>query len=415
MPVMLGKVLNGGVMNAVTSGGTPTPPTSPVLQNFLPTNTINFKKMINDVKAGTGSRHAACCGNSTKHGTGANGTAFGVPTGISAASRLRSSIYLWAPLLAALYGITVSIDNFWGDGGWGLPVTNVTVVDPRITTVATPTISSSQMGPGGNALATTNTTTGWVFTPTSGRQFDSFTVFYVDTGGAISLTGDVDLTPHVIATQVSGNVYMAKVTFSGLQNSVTFKATTASGLRLQGGFCETNGLVMLHVHNMGWVGSTTALWASTTAQKDPATYINLLAPSIVLFGEDINDPYAAVTPAAHQTNIQNFFASVINANTDGVLWTDHYPASSDVDGASGAPTLAALQASFAASMAAGTALNIPQALTQLRYGSYFNQHTTLNYMWDTKHMLSNLAGPTVGYVDQATNILMPMTAAALAA
>lgn len=379
------------------------------LTGFTAANTVNAKKVINDVKNGVGSRHIAFCGNSTKAGWGANGTSFGVPTALLDGSRRAlGQGTQWAGLLAAKYGITVSVDNFWGDAGWNIPFSNLTTFDPRISITGTVSFSSTLAGPGGRAWLTQDTTSTITFTP--GSTFTSLTLFYGSTGQTFNIKGDNDPTSY-LGIAGSGNGAATKTTFnfSAPCSSVTFKGTTATGFRILGGFTETAGRTVLHLQNMGWGNSITTQWASTSVGAAPRDAINLLAPSLIMFGEDINDPNTGVSATTHTTNLTNFFNNVKKTGTDVILYMDHFSASLDVDGVAGHATLANILATQTASRTVASNLGIPLVDTPSVYQSYARQKTTLGFMYDVSHFLS------VGQTDQATNILMPMAAVMLAA
>ncbi len=277
--------------------------------NFKPSNTRQWRKVLANVRSGTGPAKLACVGDSTTAGQGAN-------TGTNG---LTGACLLSYPTLLAIALnkiIPAQESSIWGDKNQG--AANYNVFDPRL--VINSSWAANQTDSVGVGMwknsADTNALT---FTPV--QSFDTIDVYDYTNTGFGTFTIDVD-GGAPLATVAAGTAGIRKttVTCAAGTHAINIKRTgVGTNTFIIGIDAYLSTAPAIHVWNWGNPGAKAANLATVTNLWSYANAIAAIVPDMVLINAGINDESVPTDLTAYTASIQTIIKSSLAGGGNVVI------------------------------------------------------------------------------------------------
>lgn len=161
------------------------------------------------------------------------------------------------------------------------------------------------------------------FTPT--EQFDRIRVWYgTDTTlGTFTVAVDGGATLATQSTAAATNIGYVDVSCTLGAHTVNI-ANAIGTIFLIGVECWASGTTDLMVRNLGWTGSRSTDWTTTTYPYSPLSALDDLGGALTIIKLYRNDQNTGVTPATFKANMQAIL-DVVTAYSDVILIRGHEP------------------------------------------------------------------------------------------
>ena len=254
-------------------------------------NTAKLKKSLGKVISGEARARWAFAGSSSFVGTGTNPPNY----------RAHSVIAYLAAALSGR-GIRAQWDSIWGTQGYN-DLAAHTIADPRTTFGAgwTNVIGSSL---GGSMFSNQADTTDLQITFEG--EYDAIDIYYnrLSGGGTFEVFID-DVSQGTQSTNAGAAVIkLIKTGFALGEHVLKIRRISGGQVNIIGVEAYDTTRPALNLLGMGWVGSASPDWASTTAARSPRNALPVVGPEATFLLIGNNDISAARATAIYKINMQ---------------------------------------------------------------------------------------------------------------
>jgi len=263
---------------------------SAAIYNFTPANTRKLRKSLGNVIAGSSRARWAVAGSSSVVGVGTTPPNY----------KAHSFVAYLAEALAKL-GIPAQWNSLWGTSGY-LDNAGHNQADARTTFTADWTnLAGASLG--GNLF--TNPAGTGALTTSFVDAYDSIDIWYNRLSGGGIFDALID-TVSQGTTNTNGGAAVLKKSVTGLSlatHLLEIKRASGGAVNIVGAEAFNSAAPAINLLNMGWSGSDSSDWASTTASRSPRNALPVIAPDATFLLIGNNDLVAGRSPSDFVANM----------------------------------------------------------------------------------------------------------------
>lgn len=285
--------------------------------NWNPAYLRRTAKALADVRSGKARAVINYLGDSGIMGVGAGdgGSGYTNAWGRSAAYYLAKAINAADPSIPIRRSEWFGCKNIATASG-------LTAYDPRLTFTGGAAPDNNRKVIGANFIKHTGAGS-TIFTPT--EQFDRIRAWYGKDTTLGTFTLAVDGGGAIVTTDTAGAVAYAYADAScSLGTHYVTLANTTGTIFLSGMECWNSTVMDLMVRALGWSGSRSTDWTTTTYPYSPLSALDDLGGALTIIKLHRNDQNTGVTPAAFKANMQAIL-DVVTVYSDVILIRGHEP------------------------------------------------------------------------------------------